>query len=175
MNQKLIDFHIANGYYIKAQRMKTANGIFIEYPKSLLANNVTDDFICCYFIEDKKIRVMSEKEGAEGYNITIDVPNYAARTIIAEDIILQMIKLKISHDLVFCFDKDGNLMKDVKGLPDLLDCPTDEGEKAQEILILNILADVLLGLDRSQQAQELYLQEGYRIMKKVFDNSGIIE
>ena len=173
MDQKLIDFHIANGYFVKAQRMKTANGIFIEYPKSSLVNNVIEDFINCYFIEDGKIKVISEKDKQDGYNITIDVPNYAARTIIAEDVLLQIIKLKIHHSLVFCFDKEGNPMQDINNLVDVLDKPADDIDKAQELLFLNILKDVLLGLDCSQQAQQLYLQDGYRTMKKVFDNGGI--
>lgn len=173
MNQELINFHIQNGYFIKVQHNKASNGCFVEYPKSLLSSNVINDFISCYFIENNKIKKINEKDKEAGNSKCIDIPNYAARTIIAEDILLQTIKLKLNHNLIVCFDKNGNILKEINNLVDVLDKLEDSCDKSQELLLLNLLKDTLLGLDCSQQAQQLFLQDGYRIMKKIFDNGGM--
>lgn len=173
IDKEIINFHIENGYFIKAQRMKKANGIFVEYPKSILVTGPMEPFISCYFVEDKKIKIMREKEQKEGQSKEIDVPNFAARTLIAEDILLEIIRLKLDHNLLFCFDKAGELLDDYNNLVDLLDNPTSFEDLASEKIFLGMLKDVLLGLDGSIQAEQFYLQDGYKIMKRIFDNGGI--
>ncbi len=165
--QELIDFHISNGYFIKAQRMKTANGCFIEYPKSSLATHNSEPFISSYF------KVLREKNKAKEDYKEIEVPNYSARTLVVEDILLQMVKLKLNHKLIFCFDKDSQLLEDSGNVIDILDSPINSDDKTKEKSFLTLLQEVLLGLDCELQAKLLYLDDGYKIMKKIFQNGGI--
>jgi hypothetical protein len=173
MSPDIVDFHISNGYFIKAQRMKQANGCFVEYPRSVMVLNTIAPFITCYFVENDKIRVMGEKEGKSDKQIEINVPQYATRTVIIEDILLQIITLKLNHELLFCFSKDGELMPDINTPTHLLNSPITEDDKEKEKTLLNMLKDVLMGLDCSQQAKDANIYDGYEILKKVFDKGGL--
>lgn len=173
MDKNILNFHITNGYFIRAQRMKSSNGCFIEYPKSIIINNVIEPFISCYFVNDNKIKVIKELENKEGQSKEIIAPTYAIRSLIAEDIIIETVKLKLNHKLVICHDKSGNLLKDTNSLPQLLDPPNTVEDIEKEQKILDLLAKVILGLDCSLLANELDVYEGYKIIKHVFDNGGI--
>lgn len=173
MKKEIIEFHIKNGYFIKVQRTKTANGCFVEYPKYILKNYIIEPFIACYLCEDNKIKYYTEKEGEDGDNKEMSVPNYAIRSVIAEDILMQTIYLNLSHELIFCYNKEGNPCENIHDIPQLINPPQDSLDKTKEQALMDILKYVIQGLDYSQQAQELDVYEGYKIIKKVFDNKGV--
>lgn len=173
MNKELIDFHIKNGYFIKAQRTKTANGCFIEYPKSVMKNWMMEPFIGCYFAEDRMVKYYIEKEGQEGDSKELHVPNFAIRSIIAEDILLQTHRLNLSTDLILCYNKDGILYDNVYDLTQLIDAPESEIDRTREKILMEMVKYVIQGLDYSQQAQELEVYEGYKILEKICEKKGV--
>jgi hypothetical protein len=132
-----------------------------------------DPFIACYFAEDRKIKYYIEKEGTDGEHIELDLPNYAIRPVVAENVLIKTLNLKLNHKLIFCHDKEGLLCENVSDLTQLIDTPILEVDVVKEKILMEMLGHVIQGLDYSQQAQELEVYEGYKIVKKTFDNGGL--
>lgn len=172
MDDKILDLHIKNGYFIKFVQFNNTNGCYVEFPQSIIYPNLRfESEIFCYFIEDCKIKITKQGKNIKDEVVkTVKVPNYARRIVILNDILIESLKRNINHSLIVCYDKNG--IKQEKNNAFLL--LENNVDIDKEKLLLNVLPKNILGVDCNQYAKENDIVDGYNLMKKAFESGGLL-
>lgn len=169
--EKLVAFHLKNGYYVHVQKVDGENSINVTYPNNIIDYEDPANYSVLYIIgEDNTVTKESTVGGISGVS-NIQVPSYAIRIAVTADILLTCTKLGIDASLVENFDKDGVNLVSVKTL-ELLALEEPEMDLKKEKPLRNIFNKMVSGEDCLSLARANDVEEGYAFLIELFNMGG---
>ena len=169
---ELLDLHISNLYYIKAQKLAELNAVQLTYPASVIYNDKVEEDIYIYHSVTDYMIVYKDSVNNEPL-CQLKAPNYIHRILLLEDVFLKCLLKNLDTELMVCIDEKDERVKGEQPLLKLMSEPLTEEEKEKEKNLSALFYELVLEQDGLEKAEKFNIVDGYRIVSNILNNRGI--
>lgn len=163
---KVIQFHIDSGYYVKVKPLPKMAGCFAVFPENKFTAQTEANRTYIINTEPSHIEMFHLDYGKDIISKKIHIDKIAIRLLILEDILLQTLARKISKSLILVENSyDTNVFN-------ILDIPMDEEELELEKELCLKFRELLAGKVWHDVANSKFV-ECYRVVLECFENGGL--
>jgi len=154
---KCLELHIKHNYFVKAEKLKE-NQVKVRFPKHIKES--LPELETTYQLLDKEF-IMSYN----GKLRKLKSPNYALRTLMMADILINLDVYDIATELIVLYENN-EIVKPANGLMDLIKPTFDAGDEKKELGMTTILTQVVLGdfSDVKQNTEKFDIEEGVEVL-----------
>jgi hypothetical protein len=163
VNTEIIYIHIKNKYFVTVT--KKNEEILAIFPSNYLKIPAIDTYYTSYKIEENKLIFQSSISNTKSY----DVENYASRLAIVTDIVCKAKQLNIPSQLIISLDG----MTTKKNILELIPVPKGK-DLTKEKKFKKYYTEILENTYSEQQAIEEDILSGYKLLRTIVNNNGII-
>jgi hypothetical protein len=163
---KIIQFHIDSGYYVKVKPLPKLAGCITTFPANKLTAQTETNRTYLINTDPSYIEIFHLEVGKDIISKKIHIDKIAMRLLILEDILLQTLARKISKKLILV---EGDADRSVFTI---LDVALDEEELALEKELCLKFRELLAGKVWYDVANSKFA-ECYKIVLECFENGGL--
>ena len=152
-----LELHIKHNYFIKAEKIKD-NQLKVRFPKNIQES--LPELETTYQLLDKEF-IMSRN----GKIRQLPAPNYALRTLMMADILINLDIYDIATELIVLYDNN-EIVKPANGLMDMITPKFDAGDEKKELGMTTMLTQVVLGdfSDVKQNTEKFDIAQGVEVL-----------